>query len=241
MSSTTKATSTRPRLWTEAPWLSSRRARKLYRKVRGRAGELRRQAVHRVRGPLVLRRRHHRVRRRHRGGCCGTPASPTVRPSAWWSATDCQHAAAIIGFLAAGRPVSMIYSFQSPESIARDIEKLELSAIVADREDWTDEVIAAAKRAGSAGVAISLTSAYRRAPSTVWSVATIPVAHAAGRIRCGAADSHQRYHRPAEAAGDQDTGAGTHGVQRDQRRERLRRMRRRSSRTGSSAASGCAS
>jgi long-chain acyl-CoA synthetase len=67
------------------------------------------------------------------------------------------HAAAIIGFLAAGRPVSMIYSFQSPEAIARDIETLELSAIVADREDWTDEVITAAKRTGSAGVAISLT------------------------------------------------------------------------------------
>ena len=50
-----------------------------------------------------------------------------------------QHAAAIIGFLAAGRPVSMIYSFQSPESIGRDIEKLELSAIVADRDDWSDE------------------------------------------------------------------------------------------------------
>ncbi len=69
-----------------------------------------------------------------------------------------QHAAAIIGFLAAGRTVSMIYSFQSPESIGRDVESLELSAIVADREDWTDEVIAAAKRAGSAGVAISLTT-----------------------------------------------------------------------------------
>src|SRR6478752_8675744 len=69
-----------------------------------------------------------------------------------------QHAAAIVGFLAAGRPLSMIYSFQSPESIGRDIEKLELSAIVADREDWTDEVIAAAERAGSAGVAIALTS-----------------------------------------------------------------------------------
>jgi long-chain acyl-CoA synthetase len=69
-----------------------------------------------------------------------------------------QHAAAIIGFLAAGRPVSMIYSFQSPESIGRDIEKLDLSAIVADREDWTDDVITAAKRAGSAGVAISLTT-----------------------------------------------------------------------------------
>jgi len=69
-----------------------------------------------------------------------------------------QHAAAIIGFLAAGRPVSMIYSFQSPESIGRDIEKLDLSAIVADREDWTDDVITAAKRAGSAGMAISLTT-----------------------------------------------------------------------------------
>jgi long-chain acyl-CoA synthetase len=67
-----------------------------------------------------------------------------------------QHAAAIIGFLAAGRPVSMIYSFQSPEAIGRDIEKLNLAAIVADRDDWTAPVIAAAKRAGSAGVAISL-------------------------------------------------------------------------------------
>ena len=66
------------------------------------------------------------------------------------------HAAAIIGFLAAGRAVSMIYSFQSPESIGRDIEKLGLSAIVADREDWTDPVITAAKRAGCAGVAISM-------------------------------------------------------------------------------------
>ena len=68
------------------------------------------------------------------------------------------HAAAIIGCLAAGRPVSMIYSFQSPESIGRDIEKLELSTIIADREDWTDEVTTAAKHAGSAGVAISLTT-----------------------------------------------------------------------------------
>src|SRR6185369_4292515 len=65
------------------------------------------------------------------------------------------HAAAIIGFLATGRPVSMIYSFQAPEAIARDIDKLELAAIVAP-EDWTGEVVVAAKRAGSAGVAISL-------------------------------------------------------------------------------------
>lgn len=75
------------------------------------------------------------------------------------------HAAAIMGFLASGRAVSMIYSFQSPESIGRDIEALGLSAIVADEEDWTDEVIAAANRAGSAGVSISM-----RAPT----VAPVP-------------------------------------------------------------------
>ncbi|OBA97737.1 AMP-dependent synthetase [Mycobacteriaceae bacterium 1482268.1] len=66
------------------------------------------------------------------------------------------HAAAILGFLAAGRAVSMIYSFQSPEAIGRDIEALNLSAIVADEQDWTDAVITAAMRAGSAGVALSM-------------------------------------------------------------------------------------
>ena len=66
------------------------------------------------------------------------------------------HAAAIIGFLAAGRTVSMIYSFQSPESIGRDIETLGLAAVVADREDWTAPLVEGANRAGSAGVAISM-------------------------------------------------------------------------------------
>lgn len=86
---------------------------------------------------------------RHAGVADGAPVGLVVR-------NRLQHAAAIVGFLATGRPVSMIYSFQSPESIGRDIEKLELSAVVADREDWSDEVIMAAKRAGSAGVAISI-------------------------------------------------------------------------------------
>ncbi len=67
------------------------------------------------------------------------------------------HAAAIAGFLAAGRTLAMIYSFQSAEAIARDVEQLNLSAVVADREDWTAPVVAAARRLGSAGVALSLT------------------------------------------------------------------------------------
>ena len=86
-----------------------------------------------------------------------TAAVPDDAPVGLVVRNRLQHAAAIVGFLAAGRPVSMIYSFQSPEAIGRDIEKLELSAIVADREDWTDDVAAACARAGCAGVSISLT------------------------------------------------------------------------------------
>ncbi|WP_231751092.1 class I adenylate-forming enzyme family protein [Mycobacterium sp. NAZ190054] len=67
-----------------------------------------------------------------------------------------QHAAAIAGFLAAGRTVAMIYSFQSPDAIAGDVEKLNVSAVVADPEDWTEPVVAAAARTGAAGLAISL-------------------------------------------------------------------------------------
>ncbi|WP_407666188.1 class I adenylate-forming enzyme family protein [Mycobacterium pinniadriaticum] len=66
------------------------------------------------------------------------------------------HAAAVVGLLGAGRWVSMIYSFQSAEAIGRDIEQLELAAVVADQEDWTEPVIAAARRAGTAGIAVSL-------------------------------------------------------------------------------------
>ncbi|MCK0172645.1 class I adenylate-forming enzyme family protein [Mycolicibacterium sp. F2034L] len=65
------------------------------------------------------------------------------------------HAAAIGGFLAGGRRVSMIYSFQSPEAIAADVERLEVAAVVADVEDWTAPVRDAAHRCGRAGVAIS--------------------------------------------------------------------------------------
>ncbi|MGE2716415.1 class I adenylate-forming enzyme family protein [Mycolicibacterium litorale] len=65
------------------------------------------------------------------------------------------HAAAIAGSLAGGRWVSMIYSFQSPEAIARDIEQLRPAAVVADAEDWTEPVTAAATRCGIGGVALA--------------------------------------------------------------------------------------
>ncbi|WP_068274059.1 ANL family adenylate-forming protein [Aldersonia kunmingensis] len=66
------------------------------------------------------------------------------------------HAAAILGFIAARRPVAMVYSYQSSGAIARDIENLRPAAVVADRQDWTETLTAACERIGSAGIALSL-------------------------------------------------------------------------------------
>lgn len=66
------------------------------------------------------------------------------------------HAAVILGCIAAARPVVMIYSYQSPTAIAADIEQLGLPAVIADAQDWTQPVVAAARSAGSAGISVSL-------------------------------------------------------------------------------------
>jgi long-chain acyl-CoA synthetase len=66
------------------------------------------------------------------------------------------HAAAVLGFIAARRPAAMIYSYQSAQSIARDIEQLRPTAVVIDRDDWTPPVAAAVSRTGSAAVVLSL-------------------------------------------------------------------------------------
>ena len=66
------------------------------------------------------------------------------------------HAAAVLDFIATGRPVVMIYSYQSARSIAADVETLRLAAVIADREDWTAPVADAAYRTGSAAIALSL-------------------------------------------------------------------------------------
>lgn len=68
------------------------------------------------------------------------------------------HAAALLGFIGARRMVSMVYSMQSPEAIARDIRDLRVAVVVADREDWTPPVIAAAAEVGTVGIALSMDS-----------------------------------------------------------------------------------
>ncbi|MGK2866991.1 MAG: class I adenylate-forming enzyme family protein [Mycobacterium sp.] len=64
------------------------------------------------------------------------------------------HAAATVGALAAGRPVAMIYSFQTPEAIAADIARLDAVAVLADPQDWTEPVTAAARGIGAVGIVL---------------------------------------------------------------------------------------
>jgi long-chain acyl-CoA synthetase len=59
--------------------------------------------------------------------------------------------AALIGMIANGRTVRMIYAFQSPEALARNIEKLDLRAVVVCEEDLSTPVL---ETAGSGGVSV---------------------------------------------------------------------------------------
>jgi len=62
-------------------------------------------------------------------------------------------AAAILGLVTHRRPVTMIYSAQSPEAMAGDIAKLRLAAIVADPQDWGAPQVVAARGCGTLGLA----------------------------------------------------------------------------------------
>jgi len=64
------------------------------------------------------------------------------------------HVAAFASQIAARRTTSMVYSAQSAAALAADIRALKAAAILADLQDWTDELKAAAVAAGSAGLAL---------------------------------------------------------------------------------------
>jgi long-chain acyl-CoA synthetase len=62
--------------------------------------------------------------------------------------------AAFAGQIAAHRTTSMIYSAQSPAGMAADVRRLNAPAILADPQDWTPELRAAAAETGSLGLAL---------------------------------------------------------------------------------------
>lgn len=65
------------------------------------------------------------------------------------------HLGAFAALLATRRCVVMISSAQDRQAIAGDIRKLKLPVIVADREDWSAQTIAAATAAGTLGFALA--------------------------------------------------------------------------------------
>lgn len=62
--------------------------------------------------------------------------------------------AALLGLIASGRSHRMIYAFQSPVAIARDIERLRPAVVIAGRADMSDEVRAILTAHGMAGITV---------------------------------------------------------------------------------------
>lgn len=60
--------------------------------------------------------------------------------------------AALLALLAGRRTARMIYAFQSPEAIAREIIRLAVGAVIIDQKDVTDTIIAALRADGLAGI-----------------------------------------------------------------------------------------
>jgi acyl-CoA synthetase (AMP-forming)/AMP-acid ligase II len=62
--------------------------------------------------------------------------------------------AALLSLVAARRTVVLISPFQTAGAIAADVAKLNLAAVIAAEQDWSAEVIDAARKAGSAGISL---------------------------------------------------------------------------------------
>lgn len=59
------------------------------------------------------------------------------------------------GMIAAGHTIRMIYAFQSPAGIARDIGRLKLGAVIAAQDDFTPEVLGVVRERGVAAIALT--------------------------------------------------------------------------------------
>lgn len=79
-----------------------------------------------------------------------------ARASVAFAPRNCPSAlAGLLGLIADGRTIKMIYAFQSPAGIARDLERLKPSVFVAAPEDLSQEVRATAEREGIAVIALT--------------------------------------------------------------------------------------
>ena len=66
-----------------------------------------------------------------------------------------QHVAALAAQIAARRTTCMVYSMQSPGSLAADIGRLAAPVVMADADDWSPELTAAVAALGSVGIVLT--------------------------------------------------------------------------------------
>jgi len=64
------------------------------------------------------------------------------------------HGAAMLGLIGGGRWLTTIYAMQSAQAIAQEIRDTRFAAIIADRQDWSEDVVAAARETGTLGIVI---------------------------------------------------------------------------------------
>jgi long-chain acyl-CoA synthetase len=63
--------------------------------------------------------------------------------------------AALLGLIAEGRTICMLYAYQTGAALARDVERLRPALLIAAQEDFSDELVAALQERGSAAIALS--------------------------------------------------------------------------------------
>jgi long-chain acyl-CoA synthetase len=63
--------------------------------------------------------------------------------------------AALLGLIARGRTICMLYAYQAGVALARDAERLKPAVLVAAREDFSDELLSVLREQGTAAIALS--------------------------------------------------------------------------------------
>jgi acyl-CoA synthetase (AMP-forming)/AMP-acid ligase II len=63
--------------------------------------------------------------------------------------------AALLGLIARGRTIRMLYAYQSGAALARDAERIRPAVLVAAREDFSDELICVLREQGTAAIVLS--------------------------------------------------------------------------------------
>ncbi|MDR3417230.1 MAG: fatty acid--CoA ligase family protein [Nevskia sp.] len=94
-----------------------------------------------------------------------TSAVPPEAPVAFMPRNHPDAVAALLGLLARRRTVRMIYAFQSPSAIARNLERLAAPIFVAARADFSEPVVSTLRAQGGIGIALDATGASLPADS----------------------------------------------------------------------------